>query len=264
MKRKRIAIFLLIFFIVTLLIIFFIWKMFPKQYYEIQPRKEEVLEKDIKSNGNFYEVVGWLQVQGTSIDLPILHNIDKEKYPVELEGYAWIPNYSSEFSNHIQVMGHNIFNLSSQPKMKSEEFKRFEELMSFVYYDFAKENKYIQLTFGEEEYLYKIFMVGFVPTAEIFFFPSNKEYTEEQMKGYLKTIEEHNLYDYDIEVSEEDKIISLTTCTRFFGSNTDWEFYVVGRLVREEEKINNYSVAKTEKYEEIETILKGDEENEEM
>ena len=172
--------------------------------------------------------------------------------------------YIPGFHNHLEVSGHNIFNLSSSPIMKDETFTRFESLMSFVYYDFAKENEYIQLTYGKEEYLYKIFMVGFISRYSYSLLPFDLDYTESDMEIFLRGMEEYNIYHYDIDVNKKDSVIVLSTCTRFYGEQTDLEFYVAGRLLRKNEKIDHYSVTKSKRYDEVEKILKGSEENEEM
>ncbi len=248
--------------IIILLIVLSLKDASIKDYYEIKPRAE-------KASGEFngdtysYEKVGWIQVQGTSIDLPVLYSLEV-RYPVELEGYAHMTKYYPGFHNHLEVEGHNIFNLSAHPKIESKSFVRFEALMAFVYYDFAKENKYIQLTYGGEEYLYKIFMAGFIPETVAYRLPFSLDYTEDQMKEFLEKVDSYNIYDFDVDVSTEDSVLVLNTCTRFFGQNDDRGFYVIGRLVRDNEKIRNYSVTKNENYKEIEKILKGSEENEEM
>ena len=258
-KNKKIIIVL----IILLLLIFSIYISFSsKDYYKIKPRIEKV--NGIFEGENYtYEKVGWIQIQGTSIDLPIFYS-KEVLYPVELEGYAKMIKYYPGFHNHLEVSGHNIFNLSPRPKIDSNDFKRFEALMAFVYYDFAKDNKYIQLSYNKNEYLYKIFMVGFIPKLAMALLPFNIDYTEDEMQEFLETIEKYNIYKYDINVSTKDKVLVLSTCTRFFGEDTDSEFFVIGRLIREDEKINNYSIKKADKYSEVEKILKGSEENEEI
>ena len=77
-----------------------------------------------------------------------------------------------------------------------------------------------------------------------------------------EVLKKSNFYDYDIDVNEKDKLISITTCTRFYGVNSDVEFYVVGRMLREGEKIEHYKVTKNSNYNDIEKKLKGDENNE--
>ena len=233
-----------------------------KDYYQLESRiSNVVLAQD--SNKDKYQTVGWVKVQGTNLDLPVLTGIDDNTdFPVEMEKYVWAVNGDGKFHNKIDIMGHNIYNLSSSPKLSSENFNRFEELMSFVYYDFAKENKYIQLTIDGKYYVYKIFSVDFINAVDVDMFPSG-DYTKDDIRYQLDLFKENTIYNYDVDVNENDNLISLITCTRFFGSNKYIDFLVNGRLVREGEKVNDYSVEKNKvNYEKVENVLKGDDNNE--
>ena len=81
------------------------------------------------------------------------------------------------------------------------------------------------------------------------------------MKKYLAQIAELNIYDFDIEVNETDKLITLTTCTRMFDQYDKRQLVVVGRQLRENEKIDNYVSKANKNYEEIRKIVEGDESN---
>ena len=61
----------------------------------------------------------------------------------------------------------NILNLGTNPVMKDDMYVYFEELMNFVYYDFAKENQFIQLNVNGEDYIYKIFSVDFLKVFDV-------------------------------------------------------------------------------------------------
>lgn len=232
-----------------------------KEVFQIKSRVEKVESTKIGEDDTF-DTVGWIRAEGTLIDVPIIWNTKEMSYPVADEGFAWTTNKTPEMHNRLVFLGHNILNLSDQPEMHLEEFTRFEDLMSYVYYDFAKEHKYIQLTLNGKEYVYKIFSVGFIPDTESIFFPIKDDYTEKEMKTHLKVLEDYNLYDYDIDVNEKDSILSLVTCTRFYGTEQIIEFYVTGRLVRENEKNYDYKVEKSDLYPDLEKILKGDEDYE--
>ena len=230
-------------------------KLFSHDYYKISPRTEKVKNIIVENESNTNKTIGWVRVQGTNIDLPIISN-DEGNYIVQVEGYAWIDNTLSISENYKAILGHNILNLSSNPLKRSNDFKRFEELLYFVDYDFAKENKYFQITLNDEEKLYKIFMVGFVQkNIELFGFTEN---------NYLEKIKELSIYDYDVKVNKDDKIISLITCTRFLGQTLNYSFYVTGKEVSENEKVTNYSVAKNKNYEKVKKVLEtqGGTENE--
>jgi len=249
--------------IIAVLVLLIGAKLFPKDdYYRVRERASRVAGSSVEYDGKQYDAVGWIQVQGTNIDFPVIFKEGEFSYPAQVDRYAWLSNLSTDFQRHIEISGHNIFNLSNHPELESEIFTRFEELMSFSYYDFAKENKYIQLTLGDKEYVYKIFAVGFVPTAETILFPNSAEYSKDDVADYLEKFKKYNLYHYDIDVNKNDSIISLVTCTRFYDLDEQHEFRVLGRLVREGEKLDNYSVKKDSKYQAVEEILKGDDEDE--
>ena len=234
----------------------------PKENFKLESRVENV-KKLGKIKDSSYEAIGWIRIEGTDIDVPILYSTDKTKdFPVEVEKFVWTNNKSKEFTRQINISGHNIFNLSKQPKIKSNSFTRFEQLMAFMYYDFAKDNQYLQLTWGEDEYIYKIFYVGFVDMISANYINSYQDASDSDIKLEENVLKGSSFYDYDIDVNEKDKIITLTTCTRFYGTNSDYEFYVVGRMLRDNEKIEHYKVTKNSNYNDIEKILKGDDNNE--
>ena len=197
------------------------------------------------------------------MDLPILSGIDDNtNYPVEKEKYVWNVSSDGVFRNKMDIMGHNIYNLSSTPKISSPNFKRFEELMAFVYYDFAKDNKYIQLTIDGKDYVYKIFSVDFLDAVDVDMFPTG-EYETDDLKYQIDLFKKTSLYDYNVDVNEDDYLISLITCTRFFGTDKYIDFLVNGRLVRDGESIKNYSVKiNHDNYDKVEKILRGDDKNE--
>lgn len=222
------------------------------------------LEKANKIEDSTNETIGWLRVGGTNIDYPIIHySYLDSNYSAIHENFGWSLNEDFHFHKSITIIGHNIFNLSSTPKIKSDKFKRFEALMAFIYYDFANENRYIQYTIDGKDYLYKIFSVDLIPASNKMSYPIDDDYSSENMIDHISMLQENSLFDYSIDVNEKDSIISVITCTRFYGSDDKYEFLVNGRLLRDGEKDINYKIKKNRNYDKIEKILKGDEINEE-
>jgi sortase B len=257
-KKIRYIIFTFLIILIIFLCLLLIHVCFTsRRYYSVESRVSE-LNKNIKENtSEDYDTFAWLKVQGTNIDYPIIIGHDETfEYPVDYESYGWSLGNDQKFHNVINIMGHNIFNLSSYPKAKSSTFYRFEELMGFVYYDVAKENKYIQLTIDGEDYVYKIFAVDFINSIDIMDLPQG-DYSKKRLKQYLIMLKSNSLYDYDVSVDENDKIISVMTCTRFYGTDKYVDFVVAGRLVGKHERLNNYNVSKNSNYKEVEKILKG-------
>lgn len=248
-------------FVVFLVVFAFTKVIFKNDYYKVVSRTDKVKTTKVDYPDDPLETVGWIQVQGTNIDYPVVFKDTIEAFPGEISKYGWLTNYDNKFTNHMRISGHNLFNLSSTPKMESKLYERFESLMSFVYYDFAKDNKYIQFTYDGKEYVYKIFSTAFISNSTKYDFPVSNEYSSKEMDEYIKVLKKNSIYDYDVDVNKNDKIISVITCTRFFGLDDNLDFRIVGRLVRENEKLNNYSVKKNKNYEKVEKKLKGDEED---
>ena len=56
----------------------------------------------------------------------------------------------------------------------------------------------------------------------------------------LDTVKERSLYDYNVEVDSEDKILTLSTCTVAYGLNarSNYRFVIVAKLITDPE--NDY------------------------
>lgn len=241
---------------------FSLWQ--PKEeIYQLKSRIENIT-KEKKEDTSDYKTIGWLRVQGTNIDTPIIGFVgDSFRTRVEKMDYLWNTTAEEILYNKVNIMGHNILNLSKNPEIGLDYFQRFDDLMSFVYLSFAEENKYIQYTVDGKDYLYKIFAVNFEKSYNL---NLSKEgnYTKKELKKYIKEVKEDSLFEFDVDVNETDNIISLITCTRMFGAeDTSTEFIVNARMVRKNEKLYNYSVKETNNYEKIKKIMKGDEVDEE-
>lgn len=245
--------------VIVSLLVFAFMKLFPKpDYYKVTSRVDKVKSTVIDYPEDPLKTVGWIQVQGTNIDYPVVHKETFDSYPGHITGYGWLNNYDPGVHKHIGISGHNIYNLSSKPKLESKYFERFESLMSFVYYDFVKDNKYIQLTMDGKEYVYKIFAVSFLSNDEKLVLPLNEDYNDKELDDYIKLIKKKSIYDFDVDVNQNDKIISVITCTRFYGLTDNKDFRIVGRLIRKNEDITNYSVKRNKNYVQVEEKLKGD------
>lgn len=243
------------------LLVFLIKLLFSgNSFYRIEDRKDNIL-KSRKSDEDSYETIGWLRVQGTNIDYPVFGVLNETfKYPVT-ESYLWSLNMDSDFHNVLILYGHNIMNLGPNPSKHDDNFTRMEELMSYVYYDFAQDNKYIQFSMDGKDYLYEIFAVNFMYAYDLNEYPDG-EFNEVDKKNYVDRLKKESIYDYDVEVRDSDNIISVVTCSRFFEDGKSYDFIVTGREVRKKEAIENYKVYRNKNYEKVDEKLKGDEEDE--
>ena len=220
--------------------------------YKLEDRNKEVLSAKKKYRDE--NIVGWIRVQGTNNDYPIIMKSESmhASFANNLE-YSWVNIKPKEESNYLMVLGHNIRNVSSQPVIGDSKMRQFEQLMSYIYYDFNEDNKYIQYTFNGKNYLYQIFAITLADSSTLDY--DVNSYSKEKLKKYIKTAKEESYFDYDVEVSEEDRIISLVTCTRFQGYQYR-DFKIDAKMI-ESKNGYNYDVSKKDNYNEIEGILKG-------
>lgn len=242
---------------------FFI-KRFSKPIYSVDSRIGELNQEKKKDQSDKYKTIGWLRVQGTNIDTPIITFYDDdmdEEITVDKENYLWNEINKEKLFNKVNIMGHNILNLSSNPASGLENFTRFDDLMSFVYLDFVKDNKYIQYTVDGKDYIYKIFAVNFDYQDRLnLYYDGN--YSKSELKKYINSALKNSIFKFNVSVDENDKVISLVTCTRMFGYDDQKDFIVNARLVREGERLSNYNVRETKNYNKIKSLMKGVESNE--
>ena len=228
-------------------------KLFGNNQFKVDSRVEK-LEKAQKKDTSDKKTVGWIKVQGTNIDYPVVYAPDYD-FSYEVDDFAWTEANYKKLNNIIYVSGHNIKNLSTTPIINGEGHNRFEQLMGFTYYDFVKNNQYIQYTIGDKNYLYKIFAVSYQEVSDMNLYNDGK-YDKEDMKILIDRTLDNTIFDFGVDVNENDSIISLDTCTRMYDSD-DVHFTVSARLLREGEKAKLSEVSKTSKYNEIEKIMKG-------
>ena len=244
--------------IITLVVVLATILIKSRPIYKIENRSKQI-ENNKKNDNENYKTKGWVRVQGTNIDYP-LYRFNKEVLDMPVnKSLLWDLSFDNKFHSVMHVYGHNIKNLSSKPLREDEGFTRLEELMSYVYYDFAEDNKYFQITIGNKDYLYKIFAVNFMDTEQFYGYSRSTFKKKNDKKDYIDTLLEESIYDYDIDVDVNDDIASVVTCTRFFGPKSS-NFLVTGRLMRNNEKADNYKVHRNKNYvEKIKPLLEGEE-----
>ena len=213
-------------------------KMSYTPYYNLEERNSKIQETNIEGN----QAYAWLRVQGTDIDTPIIPITSSLNS--SFADYLWTSGEYVEGENRKVIYGHNIRNVSSYPDITNPGHNRFEQLVSFAYYDFAKENLYIQYNDGKEENLYKIYAVTFNNEADEY----GQSYVMEDVADYIHSAKYNSVYNYDVDVKDTDELIALITCTRYFGAYEKTQFRVDARKVRKNEKILKYNVETTSNY----------------
>lgn len=243
-KAKKIILLISLIALISILIILIICLLSNKktEKYIATPvtlKFESRVEKLNTFNSNQYYKFGWLQVQGTNIDLPILDYNSSDNYDEIDYSYGWVSSYYNDSENRAVLMGHNILNVSNEPMLPNENLTNFEEIMAFTYEGFAKDNLYIQYTRDGKDEIYLIYAAGFY---DYFYDRAETINDKEKLDKYIKKVKDNSIYDYDVDVNSDDEIITVKTCTRYFGIDEKQQFQLDARKLRDGEDIVKYQV----------------------
>ena len=176
------------------------------------------------------DIVGWLEIEGTSINYPVLQGTDNEYYMTHnykkqkskngsiflTKDYDWsIP------SSNLLIYGHNLNNGTM-----------FQELLKYEKEEFYKEHPIIRFTTNKEDAEYEIISVFksrvYYETEKnvfryYFFVNAN---SEAEYDEFIKNAKKASLYDIDKTAKFGDQLITLSTCSYHVE---DGRFAVVGR-----------------------------------
>ncbi len=230
------------------------WLIPPYQIEDRIPnmKKIEKAEKD--------KVIGWLRVQGTNIDMPVIYR-DEDTDVTKMDyDFAWSYPKTETLQNRAIFTSHNVLNVSSNPLLENEKFRRFESLPAFLYSEFAEKNQFIQYSVDGKNYLYQIFSVSIIKESSIDY--DHDSFEQDVMKKYIKKAKQESYYDYDIDVDETDSIVTLITCTRFFGATDAYSLKIEARKIREYERAKQVALKVKSNYQEIDERMKEGVENE--
>lgn len=213
------------------------------------------------------DFVGWIKIDGTEIDYPVVqaddndyylnHNFDKKK---ESRGTIFM-DYTSDsnlgYMNTV-IHGHNWLDDTV-----------FSELPQYSDIDYYREHPVIEYNTRTEMHKWKIFAV-FITTAsadEDNGYVFNYVYPDMggiNFDGYMAEINKRTLYYTGVDVNENDKILTLSTCTREVDTRSyraDCRIVILARMVRdgESEQVNTSAAYENEnpKYPQIWYDLKN-------
>lgn len=246
MKLNKKRLLLISFIILILLILLLVIKRLENNKDKVQYMNLD-FESRIETLNSFdsdkYYKIGWLQVQGTNIDLPIL---DSRTGNADLKySFGWRSSTYVTGENREVLLGHNVLNVSSTPMLSNENLKDFESLMSFSYASFAKDNLYIQYTKNSKDELYLIYAIGFYDYG---YDDSESINDKDSLKKYISSVRKNSIYDYDVDVNEDDDLITIKVCTRYFGLNEKQQFIIEARKLRNDEELVKYDVDTNENF----------------
>lgn len=155
------------------------------------------------------DIVAWIKVNGTNIAYPVVKSSDNDYYLTHnfnksYNKAGWIfANYQNKLDGsdkNITLFGHGRRDGSMFGSLRSvinEKWQNNSDNLSII---FITEN---------ETSLYKVFSTYRI-AAEDYYIRSN--FTDEEFSDFVKTIKSRSNKDYNVEVTSDDKILTLSTC----------------------------------------------------
>ena len=258
MNKKMIIALIIVIIIVAFSLIFVYYRTnFKTSTFAVLDETDKI--NDAKKYGD--DVVGWLRVEGTNIDLPLIENLEGTNILRDDYDFAWTNSFPDSKSNRPAFISHNIRNLSKNPVVGDDTMFRFEQLMSFIYPDFIKDNQFIEYTNQDgETALYRIYAVSLLEDNQEASYSDT--YTKEEQEEYIKKAKEESMYDMDVDVNSGDLLLTLFTCTRFYGFTNDYSFRVDARKLRKGERTTLAEVKTNDNYKVIKDRMEEGEEDE--
>ncbi len=195
------------------------------------------------------DVVGWLTLPNTTINEAVVQTTNNDYYlrrdvkkNYAYEGCYYMDYESVMFDNGADLAQNTIIyghNLGSPMGVKDDpEGAKFAQLLKLEDIELAKKTPYVYLTTEGAAHVFEIFAV-FYCEAETSPVPYHMaEYSDERFNALIGDVKARSESAYDVEVTPEDRILSLSTCSYKYGTytqNPDQRFVVMGRLVREGE-----------------------------
>lgn len=227
--KKIIKIFIIILLISVLLISsYFIYRELQQNkeqestFDELSQIVEQENQDNTKDNANIdisklYEInndlVGWIKINNTNINYPVMQSKDKPNYYLKRDFYKNYSSYGTPYlseqcdiksSDNLIIYGHHINNN-----------KMFGELENYKKKDYYNEHPIITFSTLEETSQYRIFVVfktvAYSNSGFKYYnytnFKEEKEYNE-----FLSKCEELSLYNTNIYPNYGNKLITLSTC----------------------------------------------------
>lgn len=154
------------------------------------------------------DTVAWIMVEGTSINYPIVQTDNNDYYlqrsfdrTYTYNGWTFMDFRNDSMLNDSNTIfyGHNLLNGTAFGSVRK------------IFDNAKKANKILVITADGEKHTYKVFS-GYEIDPEIYYLQTNFD-SLESYSSFLETIKNRSVLNISNEVSTDDKIITLSTCT---------------------------------------------------
>lgn len=204
----------------------------------------------LRSQEYFYElnndVIGWIEIENTHIDLPVLQADDNDYY-LKRDIYGNDDDYGCIYADYRCTLTHNrrsdnlvIYGHDTKTNSMFGDLDQYKT--NFGTIRFLREHPVIKLNSNYYKYEYVIFAVFITNTeessGEVWGYQNEIEFTDElDFQTYVSNCKKRSMYDTYIDVEYGEKMITLSTCATDFA---DSRLVVVARELRDGETGYDY------------------------
>ena len=195
------------------------------------------------------DLIGWLTIGNTNIDSPVMHkpsdkdNGGAQDFYLKRNFYKNDDKYGTPYLNknntgatldlNNTIYGHNMMDGLS-----------FAQLEKYYTIEGFKESPIIKYSTLYEDYYFKVYAAfitngypsgdnGYLFNYNMAHFPST-----ENFEKFIQAIDERKLYDTGVDITKDDKLITLSTCSYEIKKTDMGRLAVIGRLVRPDEDLS--------------------------
>lgn len=155
------------------------------------------------------DTVGWIKVEGTKVNYPVVQTLDNDYYLTHAFNKTsnqggWIfADYRvnfKDFGKNTIIYGHNMNNKTM-----------FGSIPNMLYNGYLSNssNYYIKISTPSSNSVWKVFSI-YTIEPEVYYLKTN--FKSEPYSNFLTTLKNRSIYNFGIDVNENDKILTLSTC----------------------------------------------------
>ena len=176
--------------------------------------------------------VGWIKIDGTPLDYPVVHTPDNPEYYLRrafdgsyaISGTPFLGEGCDVNSTNVLIYGHRMNNDTM-----------FTPLLEYADKEFWQEHRQIRFDTVDKMQTYDVVAAFYIEIpqaddADAFrWYNYSGDISGEIYDDYINRVRAHAYYDTETEINNGDKLITLTTCA--YNDETQ-RFVVVARLVQ--------------------------------
>ena len=156
------------------------------------------------------DTVGWIHVNNTNINYPIVQSNNNTYYLTRAfdgtkNSAGWI---FADYRNDMKSFGKNTI-IYGHSRLNQTMFATLKNVLENSWYK-DKSNHIIRLSTPTENTMWQIFSVYKIEPESYYITTSFS--TDQLYKTFLDTIQSRSIYQFNVELSTKDKILTLSTC----------------------------------------------------